>query len=298
VRSADRVRYRLAAMTPAQYCRDKVRAPGSSFYYSALFLPSEQRAALTALQAFLREISEVGEECSDAAVARTKLAWWQEELESTFAAKPRHPVTKALLPVIGHYNLSREVLLRFIDDVSGSLQHARCRTFIELREYCDRIGATGSLLSATILGCRQPDTLASARELGVAFELARVVRDIGIDARRDRIYIPAEDLARLDIPETDVLAGVEHRNFQALMTQQVQRVEDCYRRAIVQLPQDERVQLLPSLITAAIARATLAKIREAGYPVLRERVTLTPLRKLWIAWRMARAEKHHLHGKH
>lgn len=278
-------------MTPAEYCRQKVEQPGSSFYYSTLFLPATKRESITALQACFREIADIIDECQDAAVARIKLAWWHEEIGRAFSGTARHPVGKALQPVITNHGLNRETFTEFIEGLSMQLEQSRYQTFDDLRLHCQRVGSPAALLSARVYGYEDVATADYARELGVAHELTRIVRDIGRDAHRDRIYVPIEDLQRFDVPVSALGNAGEHAGFQPLIMHQIERVEGHYRSAVARLPESDRAQQLPGLIMIALDRALLQELRVEGSNVLRGRTTLPPLRMLWIAWRTRRREK-------
>ncbi len=278
-------------MTPADYCRRKVALPGSSFYYSTLFLPANKRESIMALEACFREIADVIDECQEAAVARIKLAWWREELERAFSGTPRHPVSKALHPVIATHRLDCETFNAFIDGITMQLECGPYQTFDELHLHCQRLGSPAALLSARIFGYEEAATADYARELGVAHELTRIVRDIGRDARRNRLYLPIEDLQRFDVPVSMLLNAGEAAGFQPLIMHQIERVEGQYRNAVAHLPESDRAQQLPGLIMAALNSALLQELRAEGAHILRQRTTLPPLRMLWIAWRTRAKEK-------
>lgn len=278
-------------MSPIQYCREKVRSPGSSLYYSTLFLEREKQDAITAVHAYAREITEVLDECQEVALARIKLEWWRGEIASTFAGRPTHPVARALVPAIASYHLPEDRLLELIDGLDHDLSQTRYSTSVDLRTYCERIGSNVWLLAALIFQYTDATTLAYARELGVALQLTAILRDMGKHARRHRIYIPSEELDRFEVPMADILNGNESGNIQRLVATQIEGIHAQYERALACLPERDRLSQLPGLIMAAIARTTLEQIRKDGCHVLRERVTLAPMRMLWIAWRTQHGEK-------
>ncbi|HEX5129886.1 MAG TPA: presqualene diphosphate synthase HpnD, partial [Usitatibacter sp.] len=186
--------------TPAdEYCQQKAARSGSSFYYSFLFLPPERRRAITALYAFCREVDDVVDEVSDTGVARTKLAWWRTEVANLFAGHPQHPVTKALAPFVEPYGLDAARMNEIIDGMEMDLVHHRYADFEELELYCHRAAGVVGQLSASIFGFANPATLEYAEALGIAFQLTNIIRDVGEDARRDRVYLPAEELARFGV---------------------------------------------------------------------------------------------------
>ncbi|MBI2312146.1 MAG: presqualene diphosphate synthase HpnD [Betaproteobacteria bacterium] len=272
-------------MTPDQYCQDKAAKSGSSFYYSFLFLPPERRRAITALYAFCREVDDVVDECHDPALARTKLAWWRTEIASVYQGDPQHPVARALKAVVTQFNLPQEQLQEIIDGMEMDLTRNRYADFKELQLYCYRVAAVVGLLSAEIFGYRDRKTLKYAHDLGLAFQLTNIVRDVGEDARRDRIYIPQDELARFGVSNADILHGRETDNFRKLMEFQIERARGLYDQALAELPPEDRLAQRPGLIMAAIYRTLLGEIRRDGCRVLKQRVSLTPIRKLWIAYR-------------
>ncbi len=272
-------------MTPAAYCQEKAAQSGSSFYYSFLFLPKARREAITALYAFCREVDDIADECSDTALARTKLEWWRVELARTFAGEPSHPVSQALLPAIRAYDLAQEQFEEIIDGMEMDLQHVRYADFKALQLYCYRVAAVVGQLAAAIFGYSERKTLKYAHDLGLAFQLTNIIRDVGEDARRNRIYLPQDELAQFGVRESDMLAGHSSPAFRALMAHQVARARTFYQQALQELPASDRRSQRTGLVMAAIYQTLLNEIENDGYPVLDRRISLTPLRKLWIAWR-------------
>ena len=272
-------------MSPHEYCQDRAARSGSSFYYSFLFLPEARRRAIIALYAFCREVDDAVDETSDAAVARLKLAWWRTEVAAIYTGKPQHPVALALAECVGPYRLAREHLEEIIDGMQMDLERNRYENFEALRLYCHRVAGAVGLLSAEIFGYTDRSTLDYAHNLGVAFQLTNIIRDVGEDARRGRIYLPLDDLARYRVSESDIIAGRESDAFRALMTFQIARARSYYTQAMDKLPRADRSTQRAGLIMAAIYQRLLDEIESEGSRVLSSRVSLTPLRKLWIAWR-------------
>ncbi len=272
-------------MTPDEYCEQKAAASGSSFYYSFRFLPREKRQAITALYAFCREVDDAVDECSDAGVARMKLAWWRTEVAALYAGTPTHPVTQALAISLQRFALPQEQLGEIIDGMEMDLDHDRYADFKALHLYCYRVASVVGLLAAEIFGYTDRRTQKYAHDLGLAFQLTNIIRDVGEDARRGRIYLPQDELARFGVSEADILASRHTDGFTRLMDFQVARAQECYERAFAQLPQADRRSQVAGLIMAAIYRTTLDEIVKDGCRVLTHRVSLPPLRKLWIAAR-------------
>ena len=272
-------------MTPDQYCQQKAAASGSSFYYSFLFLPLQRRRAITALYAYCREVDDAVDEPSDPSVAQSRLAWWRDEVARLFAGTPEHPVTKALAPHLTVYGLERRAMEAILDGMEMDLHNARYQNFDALDLYCHRVAGVVGELAARIFGHRNPRTLEYAERLGLAFQLTNIIRDVGEDARRGRIYVPVDDLARFNVPATDILQSRPSAQFVALMEFETTRAETYYEEAMKLLPSEDRRAQRPGLVMAAIYRTLLAEIRADGFKVLTHRTSLTPLRKLWIAWK-------------
>lgn len=273
-------------MTPDEYCQDRAAKSGSSFYYSFRFLPEQRRRAITALYAFCREVDDVVDECMDENVARTKLAWWRSEVDKIYASCPEHPVGRALLPHVSAYDLPQGLLHEIIDGMEMDLQQARYNSFKDLQLYCHRVAGVVGQLAAQIFGYQDHRTLKYAHTLGLAFQLTNIIRDVGEDARRGRIYLPVEDLQRFQVPASDVLNYRETPAFRELMLFQIERAEQYYQQALDLLPKVDRKTQRPGLMMAAIYRATLEEIRRDGpEKVLNQRLSLTPIRKLWLAWK-------------
>ena len=274
-------------MTPDEYCAQKAAQSGSSFYYSFRLLAPERRSAITALYAYCREVDDVVDEVSEPNVARTKLAWWRSEVDRIYAGTPQHPVAIALGDAVRRYRLPREHLLRVIDGMQMDLERTRYATFADLEDYCDHVAGVVGLLSAEIFGYEDARTRDYARSLGIAFQLTNIIRDVGEDARRGRIYLPQEDLDRFGVVATDVLRARTSPAFVELMRFEAERARGWYGAAIAALPARDRRAQRPGLAMAAIYRTLLDEIARDGYEVLDRRIALTPLRKLWIATRAA-----------
>ena len=272
-------------MTPDEYCQKKAADSGSSFYYSFMFLPAHRRRAITALYAFCREVDDVVDECQDPQIAATKLVWWRQAVAKLYAGTPDHPVTQALLPVLGEFNLPQEQLLEIIDGMEMDLQQTRYLDFKALSLYCYRVASVVGLLAAEIFGSQDRKTQKYAHDLGMAFQLTNIIRDVGEDARRGRVYLPIDELQRFEVPVADILNARYSDNFRRLMEFQIERAEQYYAQAMAALPEIDRKAQRPGLVMAAIYRTLLDEIKRDGCQVLTQRTSLTPLRKLWIAWR-------------
>ena len=272
-------------MTPDEYCQQKATRSGSSFYYSFRFLPSDRRRAITALYAFCREVDDVADEVEDVDVARAKLGWWRAELANLFQGHPQHPVTKALLSATTLFGVDQERLNEIIDGMEMDLSRHRYADFESLKLYCHRVAGVVGQLSAGIFGYTNPKTLDYAERLGLAFQMTNIIRDVGEDARRDRIYLPQDELAKFGVSTGDILAARHSCAFERLMRYQAERAKSLYGAAFQALSPEDRRPQRPGLIMAAIYRTLLDEIEGDSFQVLTQRITLTPMRKLWIAWR-------------
>lgn len=272
-------------MTPDEYCQERAARSGSSFYYSFRFLAADRRRAITALYAFCREVDDVADEISDVNIARAKLGWWRAELANLFAGHPQHPVTQALLPATREFGVDAARLNEIIDGMEMDLTRHRYQDYESLKLYCHRVAGVVGQLSAGIFGYTHATTLEYAEQLGLAFQLTNIIRDVGEDARRDRVYIPADELQRFGVSIESVLAAKTSPAFPELMAFQAARAKSLYAAAFAALAPEDRRPQRPGLIMAAIYRTLLDEIERDGFRVLTHRVALTPLRKLWIAWR-------------
>jgi phytoene synthase len=282
-------------MSPQDYVQQKAAASGSSFYYAFLFLPPERRAAITAFYAFCREVDDVVDEVSDPAVAQTKLAWWRNEVAQAFAGQPSHPVMQALMPLTGSYGIEAAHLLAVIDGCQMDLTQNRYLDFANLQRYCHLVAGVVGEVAARIFGQTQPQTTEYAHRMGLAFQLTNIVRDVGEDAVRGRIYLPIDELQCFDVKAHELLRrgpapGSEAADFEqrfgALMAFQCQRALMLYDEALALLPATDRRAQKPGLMMASIYRTLLREIAADPQLVLTRRVSLTPLRKFWLAWKV------------
>jgi phytoene synthase len=272
-------------MSPDEYCQQKTAQSGSSFYYSFLFLPPERRRAITALYAFCREVDDTVDETSDQSVARIKLAWWRNEVTQMFTGTPTHPVMLALQPHLAVYDLKQEHLLAIIDGMEMDLDQSRYLDYPNLKKYCWHVAGVVGILSASIFGVTNPQTLRYAEALGLAFQLTNIIRDVGEDARKGRIYLPISELQQFNVTAADLLNARHSEKFEALMKFQADRAQKLYDEAFALLPREDRRAQRPGLMMAAIYRTLLDEIERDGFHVLNQKISLTPLRKLWLAWK-------------
>ena len=276
-------------MTPQQYVQDKAARSGSSFYYAFLFLPPARRAAITAFYAFCREVDDVVDEVSESSIAASKLQWWRQEVAQSWAGQPSHPVMKALRPLADDYGIEASHLLAVIEGCQVDLDQTRFLDYPALQRYCHLVAGVVGEVAANIFGCTADATVQYAHHLGLAMQLTNIIRDVGDDARRGRIYLPVSELQRFDVKAHELLKreapwGYSER-FQALMRFQAERAHAAYDTALKLLPEPDRVAQKPGLMMANIYRTLLREIESQHFQVLHQRTSLTPIRKLWIATR-------------
>ena len=272
-------------MTPEQYVQQRAAQSGSSFYYAFLFLPPPRRAAITAFYAFCREVDDVVDEVSEPGVAATKLAWWRQEVQASFEGRPSHPAMKALMPHSATFAIEPRHLLDVIEGCEIDLQQNRFLDFAGLRRYCDLVAGVVGEVAANIFGRSEPSTLGYAHTLGLAMQLTNIIRDVGDDARRGRIYIPVPELKEFGVKPQELLDRTYSSRFEALMKFQAERAHATYDEALRLLPDSDRQTQKPGLMMGNIYRALLREIERDGFQVLHQRIALTPVRKLWIATR-------------
>jgi phytoene synthase len=273
-------------MTPQEYVQQKAAASGSSFYYAFLFLPKPRRAAITAFYAFCREVDDIVDEVSDPGVARTKLAWWRTEVAKSFRGQPEHPVMRALMPCAAEFGIEERQLHAVIEGCEMDLQQTRYLDFAGLERYCHLVAGIVGEVSARIFGQSQPRTTQYAHKLGLAFQLTNIIRDVGEDAMRGRIYLPVDELQQFDVKASEILDRRYSDRFTALMKFEADRARRLYDEALALLPQEDRRAQKPGLMMASIYRTLLDEIERDGFRVLHQRVSLTPVRKFWLAWKV------------
>ena len=273
-------------MQPLDYCREKARASQSSFLAGFRFLSPEKRDAITILYAFCRELDDIADNNSNTAVARTTLAWWRQDLAKAFQpdTMPEHPANQALRTIIPIFRLPESELADIIGGMEMDLHHNRYATFNDLQYYCYRVAGVVGRLIARILGHTDERTLQYAETLGLALQLTNIIRDVGEDARMERIYLPQDELVRFRVSETQILSAQSTPEFAALMQFQFERAQQTYRQAVAQLPKPDRRNQKAGLIMASVYYVLLMEIRRDGLAnVLKYKIRIPNPRKMRIA---------------
>lgn len=276
-----------------KYCHDKVAASGSNFYYSFLFLPSDQRSAITAIYAFCREVDDIVDECQDKDVAQQKIMWWSTEIDRIFNGNPQHPVGIALASELKKYKLQKKWFEEILQGMAMDLRYQGYSTLDDLKQYCHCVASAVGLLAAEVFGYENNATLEYAKKLGIAFQLVNIIRDVGEDARRGRIYIPEEEIVSFGMVPDEILQLKINNpeRFRALLAKLALVARSYYAEALKVLPKEDRSKQRSGLIMAAIYFKILDEIELSDFDVLNQKITITPLRKLWLSWRTWRNEK-------
>ena len=266
------------------------RQSGSSFYYAFLILPEAKRRAIYALYAFCRVVDDCVDEPGGERAAG--LARWSAELERAYAGAPETELGRELAETVARFPIPRGAFEDIVAGCRMDLTTRRYATFADLRVYCERVASAVGLASIEIFGYDDPRTRDYAVELGLALQLTNILRDIAPDARRDRIYLPLEDLQRFGVSEAELLAAVvedpgasRSPGLRSLLAFEAERARSHYAAAARALPQRDRHAMRAAQIMGAVYRALLEEWARRGHPVAGPRVQLSKPRKLWIALR-------------
>ena len=270
-------------MSPQEYCKKKTKQSNSSFWFAFIFLDQKKRNALIALYAFCREVDDIVDDCKEYEIGKNKLDWWRDEIDRLFASNPQHPVTKALEPFINEYDLNQAYFVEIIDGMEMDLDFNRYESFNQLQLYCYRVASTVGILSAQIFGYKDSKTLKYAHNLGIALQLTNIIRDIGEDTKRGRIYIPLDELKEFDISEAEILKNIKGKKVGRLVKIQIKRAQDFYTLAIDNLPHGDKKTQKPGLMMGNIYYVLLSKIyKDSPENILNQKTTLSNFRKFLI----------------
>ena len=271
-------------MTPQEYCKQKTKESHSSFLSAFIFLKKEKREALTALYAYCREVDDIADECLDHEIASKKLNWWREEVERLFKGAPQHPVSKALHPFLSHFNLSKNYFIEIIDGMEMDVKFNRYESFEQLELYCYRVASCVGILSAHIFGFKNKDTLTFAKNLGIALQLTNIIRDLGEDARRGRIYIPLDELKKLGVSEEEIISLKNSEKIKILVQNQSDRAKKFYDLASKTLPIEDKKSQKISLVMGNIYYVLLTEIiKNNPEKILNQKTILPGFRKMRIS---------------
>ncbi len=283
-------------MNPEKYCEDKTRGSGSSFFYAFLFLSPEKRRAMMSLYAFCREVDDIADEIKDKEVAMPKLGFWREEVDRVYAGEARHPVGIELMWTVKHYPIEKEQLTEMIEGMMMDVVGKPTVTDKDLDLYCYRVAGVVGLMSIAVFGYSNEQSKQFALRMGDALQLTNILRDVYEDTKINRIYLPQQTRAKFKVTDQDIRNGFgdnekTNANLKALMQHYLDKAEQAYQGALDALPSEDRKSLTPSLMMGAIYYAHLAKLKSVGFDVWQHPARLTPLKKIWVAWKAYRYEK-------
>jgi phytoene synthase len=278
-------------MNPSQYCEEKTRGSGSSFYYAFLFLEEEKRRAMMALYAFCREVDDIADEISEEEIAIQKIHFWQEELHRVFNGQPQHPVGRELQWAKDHFSLDEELFIEILDGMLMDISGKPILKSSDLSLYCYRVAGVVGLLSIEIFGYKSRKARDFATSLGEALQLTNILRDLKQDAAIGRIYLPQEDRIRFEVADQDFKEGNISEGMATLLQHYGEKAESAYAKALEQLPEEDRESLRPSLLMASIYYAQFKRLKNHGFDSWRHSAQISPLKKIWIAWRTWHYEK-------
>jgi 15-cis-phytoene synthase len=256
-------------------------ARDTSFYYAFLMLPPAKRNAIVAVWDFCRAVDDAVDEVAlegawplgpaAKSKARSELAEWREEIARCFddssASPPRTPQGRALRPIVNAFSLSRPPFDDLIDGVAMDLDHDRYETLDDLLVYCRRVASAVGLICIEIFGCRDPHARDYAVNLGIALQLTNIIRDVGVDLKRGRVYLPQEDLRRFGCTEAALRAGTVTAPVHELLAFETERARTYFRRAAAALPAADARRLVAAEIMAAIYQEILRRIERHRYDV-------------------------------
>lgn len=265
-------------------CARLTRRSSSNFYYAFILLPGTRRRALYAVYAFCRFIDNIADDETDREPA-AMLARWRRELDTVYAGTPSHPISRALGDSVARFHIPRRYFDEVIAGVEMDLTRRRYQSFEDLRLYCYRVASAVGLICIDIFGYRNPRTEVYAENLGIAFQLTNILRDVREDAARGRIYLPLEELARFGVTEEQILNGVYTAQFRALMEFEAMRARNFYSAAERSLPAEDRGTLLTAEAMRLIYGDLLQRIERVDYRVFDHRCRLSAPRKLFLVGR-------------
>jgi phytoene synthase len=267
-----------------EHCETVTRRAGSNFYWGFRLLPGERRRGLTAVYAFCRAADDIADEPGVAATPARLIARWRDELHAAYEGRPRHPIGIALADTVARFGVPRAHFDAVVDGVEMDLERTRYERWEgDLADYCYRVASAVGLIAIEIFGYTNPSARDYAVNLGLAFQLTNILRDVAEDAARGRIYLPREDLARFGCDEADVLAGRCTEPFRRLMAFECARAGEYYGRARFSLAEEDRPSLAAAEAMRLIYEQLLRRVMFRRYDVFGPRVRLTSAEKAALA---------------
>ena len=255
----------------------------SNFGVAFAILPADQREAIRAVHKWSRAVDDSVDEEPDRPRAETLLARWREELAALYDGAPRDPKTLALVPHVRRFDIPRGYFEELVSGVEMDLTHARYATFAELERYCYRVASVVGLICLRIFGDKDERGRAYAESLGLALQLTNILRDVGGDHARGRIYIPADELDRFGYTEEELARGERNEAFRRLMLHQADRARRYCAAADAEGRSLDRRRFIAAEIMGRVYRRLLEKIEASNFDVFRREVRVRKIERVWIA---------------
>ncbi len=258
---------------------------GTSFALAFHALPPDQREAIRAVHTFSRAVDDCVDESPDPGRARKEIQMWRSEVAALYEGEPREPASRALRPHLQRFRIPRAYLEELLLGVEMDLTHLRYATFEELKRYCYRVASVVGLICLRIFGVEPERGKAYAENLGLALQLTNILRDLGSDLRRGRIYLPREELQAFGYPEEALARKERSAAFRELMRFQAERVRAFFTAAEREASSLDPRRILAAEIMGRIYRRLLERIERSGYDVFSREVRVPFHERAWIAWR-------------
>lgn len=285
-------------MTPPNISKSITRKSASNLALTFCLLPKQRRLAMATLYAFCREVDDVADNTAlPVEERRLQLEAWREDIRRACAGLPPHfPVTREFQPVIRQFQLPLELLEDLIRGCEMDLDQPRYPDLPALETYCYRVASVVGLLSIRIFGAQHPDSQAYAVALGKALQLTNILRDVGNDAARGRIYLPLDALARCQVTEAEILDGRSSDRFLNLAAFMARHARSFYAQARQLLHPTDRPAMVAAELMATVYWRLLQRIESRRFPVLDPQpVRLSRLEKLTL---LLAFSLRHLTGRH
>jgi 15-cis-phytoene synthase len=260
-------------------------ARDTSFSYSFLVLPDAQREAIGLVWDFCRAVDDAVDEAADETTATVEIGKWRAEVVRLFGAgAPLTPQGQRLKPVVSAFSLSRLPFDDLVDGVEMDLRHKRYQTFEELSGYCRRVASTVGLICIEIFGARDSRSKDYAFNLGLALQLTNIIRDVAVDLKNGRVYLPQEELTRFGVTETDLRAGTVTEPIRRLLAHQCRRARQFYTAAAQAMPHADAHRLVAAEIMGGIYFEILQRIERRGFDVFTEVIRVPKVVRARIAF--------------
>lgn len=271
--------------------QNQIAPRGSSLYYSLMTVSQDQRLAICAVRSFAKEITDIVLSCSDLTVAQQKFAWWQGELQQLLSSTPTHPVTKILHSTLKQFKCPTELFLEFMNGIRQDLEQMHYDNTEELMHYYHHTAGAIERIIAHILGFTDQQTLMAVNYLGISQQIIKNIRDIRKILIHQQCYIAQSDLEKCHLSISQLQQFNMTQEVRALLQLQAQMAIENYHKALDLLPAVDRYKQCSTLTLAELSLKLLEQLLAPNNNIFKEYVSLTPLRKLWVSWKVQRREK-------